>query len=131
MSDRTDRVRGRLPVWSSADRPAGTSPDRCRKARLLTLVTPLHTRSVFMSITAKNFENGARAAADSTVSELNRVVAQAEELLKTLGEEGGAAAEAIRARATRALNQARVRLSDAGVRARDASINAARATDEY
>ena len=29
--------------------------------------------------------------------ELNRIVAQAEELLKTLGEEGGAAAEAVRA----------------------------------
>ena len=44
-----------------------------------------------MSIQAK-LENGARNA-ESTVVELNRVITQAEELLKTLGEEGGAAAE--------------------------------------
>ena len=44
-----------------------------------------------MSIQAKTFDNGARTS-ESTVVELNRVVAQAEELLRTLGEEGGAAA---------------------------------------
>ena len=49
-----------------------------------------------MSIQAK-LENGARNT-DSTVVELNRIVTQAEELLKTLGEEGGAAAEAVRQR---------------------------------
>ena len=50
-----------------------------------------------MTAQAKNFENGARNA-ESTVVELNRIVAQAEELLKTLGEEGGAAVEAVRQR---------------------------------
>ena len=40
-----------------------------------------------MSIQAKTFDNGTRNS-ESTVTELNRVVAQAEELLKTLGEEG-------------------------------------------
>ena len=50
-----------------------------------------------MTAQAKNFENGARNA-ESTVIELNRIVAQAEELLKTLGEEGGAAVEAVRQR---------------------------------
>jgi ElaB/YqjD/DUF883 family membrane-anchored ribosome-binding protein len=84
-----------------------------------------------MSSHAKNFENGARAAADSTVVELTRVVAQAEELLKTLGEEGGAAAEAVRQRVVRTVNQAKVRLADASTRVRDGAIDASKATDRY
>ena len=83
-----------------------------------------------MSIQAKTFENGARNS-ESTVVELNRVVAQAEELLKTLGEEGGAAVEAVRQRVMRTVSQAKVRLSEAGTRARAAATDAAQATDRY
>jgi ElaB/YqjD/DUF883 family membrane-anchored ribosome-binding protein len=83
-----------------------------------------------MTIQAKTFDNGARNP-DSTVVELNRVVAQAEELLKTLGEEGGAAAEAVRQRVIRTVNQAKVRLADATTRVRAATTDAARATDQY
>ena len=90
-----------------------------------------------MSVQAK-FENGARAAADSTraaadstVSELNRIVTQAEELLKTLGEEGGAAAEAVRQRVMNTVHQARARLGEATYRAKGAAVDAARATDRY
>ncbi len=83
-----------------------------------------------MSTTAKSFENGARNT-DSTVVELNRIVTQAEELLKTLGEEGGAAAEAVRQRVMRTVNQAKVRLSDASQRARGAATDAAQATDRF
>jgi ElaB/YqjD/DUF883 family membrane-anchored ribosome-binding protein len=83
-----------------------------------------------MSTTAKSFENGARNS-DSTVVELNRIVTQAEELLKTLGEEGGAAAEAVRQRVMRTVGQAKVRLADASQRARGAAVDAAQATDRY
>jgi ElaB/YqjD/DUF883 family membrane-anchored ribosome-binding protein len=83
-----------------------------------------------MSAQAKPFENGARTV-DSTVTELNRIVAQAEELLKTLGEEGGAAAEAVRQRVVRTAQQARVRLADAGYRVRGAASEAATVTDRY
>lgn len=83
-----------------------------------------------MSIQAKTFDNGARSS-ESTVVELNRVVAQAEELLKTLGEEGGAAAEAVRQRVVRTLSQARARISEASTRARAAATDAAQATDRY
>jgi ElaB/YqjD/DUF883 family membrane-anchored ribosome-binding protein len=83
-----------------------------------------------MSAQAK-FENGARSAAESTMSELNRIVAQAEELLKTLGEEGGAAAEAVRQRVLRTVSQARARAAEAGVRVKGAATDAARATDRY
>ena len=83
-----------------------------------------------MTIQAKTFENGARNT-DSTVVELNRIVAQAEELLKTLGEEGGAAAEAVRQRVLRTVNQAKVRLADAGNRVRGAATDVAHATDAY
>jgi len=79
---------------------------------------------------AKNLENGARNS-DSVVVELSRIVAQAEELLKTLGEEGGAAAEAVRQRVVRTVNQAKVKLADAGTRARGAANDAAKATDRY
>jgi ElaB/YqjD/DUF883 family membrane-anchored ribosome-binding protein len=83
-----------------------------------------------MTIQAKSFENGARNA-DSTVVELNRVVTQAEELLKTLGEEGGAAVDAIRQRVLRTVSQAKVKLADTGTRVKGAAIGAAKATDGY
>jgi ElaB/YqjD/DUF883 family membrane-anchored ribosome-binding protein len=83
-----------------------------------------------MTVQAKNFENGARAA-ESTVIELNRIIAQAEELLKTLGEEGGAAVEAVRQRVLRTVSQAKVKLADAGTRVRGAANDAAEQTDRY
>jgi ElaB/YqjD/DUF883 family membrane-anchored ribosome-binding protein len=83
-----------------------------------------------MTVQAKSFENGARSA-ESTVIELNRIVAQAEELLKTLGEEGGAAVEAVRQRVLRTVGQAKVRLADASTRARGAANEAAEVTDRY
>ena len=83
-----------------------------------------------MNAQAKGFDNGARNT-DSTVVELNRVVAQAEELLKTLGEEGGHAAEVVRQRVLRTVSQAKARLADAGTRARGAAISAGKVTDQY
>lgn len=76
------------------------------------------------------FENGARNS-DSTVVELNRIVAQAEELLKTLSEEGGAAAEAVRQRVLRTVGQAKVKIADANTRVRSAANDAAKVTDRY
>ena len=83
-----------------------------------------------MSAQAKPFENGARGA-DSTVNELNRVIAQAEELMRTLGEEGGAAAEAVRQRVLRTVSQAKVRIAEASQRMKGAATDAARVTDDY
>ncbi|SRR5689334_10187312 len=83
-----------------------------------------------MTIQAKTYENGARNT-ETTVVELNRVITQAEELLKTLGEEGGAAAEAVRQRVLRTVNQAKARLQDASARVRATATDAARATDNY
>jgi ElaB/YqjD/DUF883 family membrane-anchored ribosome-binding protein len=79
---------------------------------------------------AKNFENGTRNP-ESTVVELNRIVTQAEDLLKTLGEEGGAAVDAVRQRVLRTVNIAKGRIADASARARTAANDAARVTDEY
>jgi ElaB/YqjD/DUF883 family membrane-anchored ribosome-binding protein len=83
-----------------------------------------------MTTQAKTFENGGRSS-ENTVVELSRIVTQTEELLKTLGEEGGAAAEVLRQRALRAVNQARARIADAGTRVRAAANDAAQATDRY
>jgi ElaB/YqjD/DUF883 family membrane-anchored ribosome-binding protein len=81
-----------------------------------------------MSAQAK-YENGARNS--DTVAELSRIISQAEDLMKSLGEEGGAAVEAVRARVMRTAQQARVRIADASVRAKEAAADAARATDRY
>lgn len=83
-----------------------------------------------MTAQSKTFENGARSA-ESTVIELNRIVAQAEDLLKTLGEEGGAAVEAVRQRVLRTVGQAKVKLADASTRVRGAANDAAQVTDKY
>lgn len=83
-----------------------------------------------MTIQAKTFDNGTRSS-EATAVELNRVVAQAEELLKSLGDEGGAAFDAVRQRVQRTVEQAKTRLSGASVRARHAANDAARATDTY
>jgi ElaB/YqjD/DUF883 family membrane-anchored ribosome-binding protein len=83
-----------------------------------------------MTAQAKSFENGGRNT-ESTVVELNRIVTQAEELLKTLGEEGGAAVEAVRQRVLRTVSQAKVRLADASARVRGAANEAAKSTDRY
>jgi ElaB/YqjD/DUF883 family membrane-anchored ribosome-binding protein len=83
-----------------------------------------------MTIQAKTFENGARNT-ENTVVELNRVITQAEELLKSLGEDGSAAVDAVRQRVARTVSQAKVRLSDAGTRVRGAATDAARVTDSY
>jgi ElaB/YqjD/DUF883 family membrane-anchored ribosome-binding protein len=83
-----------------------------------------------MTIQAKTFENGGRNT-ESTVTELNKVITQAEELLKSLGNDGGAAVDEMRQRVMRTVRQARVRLADAGYRFKGAARQAARATDDY
>ena len=82
-----------------------------------------------MTVQAKS-ENGARSS-DSVVVELNRIVSQAEDLLKTLGEEGGAAVEAVRQRVLRTVGQAKVKIADVSTRARGAANDAAKVTDRY
>jgi ElaB/YqjD/DUF883 family membrane-anchored ribosome-binding protein len=51
------------------------------------------------------------AAVEPAVEELNRIVEQAETLLRSLGTESGDAAEAVRQRVTQTLNQAKARLA--------------------
>src|SRR3954470_22009419 len=51
------------------------------------------------------------AAVEPAVEELNRIVEQAETLLRSLGTEGGDAAEAVRQRVTQTLNQAKAKLA--------------------
>jgi ElaB/YqjD/DUF883 family membrane-anchored ribosome-binding protein len=52
-----------------------------------------------------------KAAVDPAVDELNRIVDQAEALLRSLGEDTGEAAEAVRERVNETLTQARARLA--------------------
>ncbi len=52
-----------------------------------------------------------KAAVDPAVEELNHIVDQAEALLRSLGDETGEAAEAVRERVNETLTQARARLA--------------------
>jgi len=52
-----------------------------------------------------------QAAVDPAIEELNRIVDQAESLLRSLGEQSGEAAEAVRERVTQTLQQAKARLA--------------------
>ena len=57
------------------------------------------------------FASAVEKAVDPSVEELNRIVAQAEELLSSLGDSGDEAADAVRARVTETLEQAKSRLA--------------------
>jgi len=72
-----------------------------------------------------------KAAADPTIEELNRIVEQAETLLRTLGEETGDAAEAVRERVTQTLNQARARLATTAAGAEEVAQSLADRADDY
>jgi ElaB/YqjD/DUF883 family membrane-anchored ribosome-binding protein len=71
------------------------------------------------------------AAAEHAVDDLNRIVSQAEELLRQLGEETGDAADAVRERVTQTLNQAKARLAVTAVEAEQVVENLAERTDRY
>jgi ElaB/YqjD/DUF883 family membrane-anchored ribosome-binding protein len=70
-------------------------------------------------------------AADATVDELNRIVTQAESLLRSLGEESGEAAEAVRDRVTETLQQARARLAATAAEAEVVVESLADRADSY
>ena len=71
------------------------------------------------------------AAAEHAVEDLNRIVEQAEDLLKQLGEQTGEAADAVRERVTQTLNQARSRLAATAVEAEQVVESLADRTDRY
>ena len=69
--------------------------------------------------------------AEHAVDDLNKIVEQAEELLKQLGDQTGDAAEAVRERVTQTLNQARSRLAATAVEAEQVVETLAQRTDRY
>lgn len=72
-----------------------------------------------------------QGAADHAVEDLNKIVEQAEDLLKQLGDQTGEAAEAVRERVTQTLNQARSRLAATAVEAEQVVEGLAQRTDSY
>ena len=68
---------------------------------------------------------------DPAIEELNRIVDQAESLLRSLGEEGGEAAEAVRCRVTQTLNQAKARLAETATQAEQVAESLADRADGY
>jgi ElaB/YqjD/DUF883 family membrane-anchored ribosome-binding protein len=79
------------------------------------------------SAKSSNFEKAANEASE----DLNHIIAQAEDLLRQLGEDSGAAAEAVRERVTQTLNQAKARLAATAVEAEEVVDSIAQRTDRY
>ena len=72
-----------------------------------------------------------KTAADPAIEELNRIVEQAEALLRSLGTETGEAAEAVRQRVTQTLQQAQARLATTASEAGEVAVSLADRTDDY
>jgi ElaB/YqjD/DUF883 family membrane-anchored ribosome-binding protein len=72
-----------------------------------------------------------KAAADPAIDELNRIVDQAETLLRSLNEQTGEAAEAVRERVSETLTHARARLAATASDAEKAATSLADRADEY
>src|SRR5678816_1052758 len=88
-------------------------------------------RSTLRSILDENQSTSWSATVDPAIEELNHIVDQAESLLRSLGEQGGEAAEAVRGRVTQTLNQAKARLADVAVDAEQVAESLADRADEY
>jgi ElaB/YqjD/DUF883 family membrane-anchored ribosome-binding protein len=71
------------------------------------------------------------AATDATVDELNRIVSQAESLLRSLSSETSQAAGAVRERVTDTLQQAKARLADTAAEASVVAESLAERADQY
>ena len=70
-------------------------------------------------------------APDSGVAELNRIVDQAEALLRSLSEHSGDAAHEVRERVTETLNQAKARLAVTASQAEEVAVSLVDRTDDY
>jgi ElaB/YqjD/DUF883 family membrane-anchored ribosome-binding protein len=68
---------------------------------------------------------------EPAIEELNRIVDQAESLLRSLNAEGGEAAEAVRARVSQTLNQARSKLAATVADAEEVAESLADRADDY
>lgn len=68
---------------------------------------------------------------DPAVDELNKIVEQAEALLRSLGEDTGEAAEAVRQRVTQTLHQAKARIAASAEQAEQMAHSVAEQADGY
>lgn len=68
---------------------------------------------------------------EETMAQLNRTVSQAEDLLRALGNESGEAIDAMRARVSATLRDARSRLSGRATQARNLASNTMSQADSY
>lgn len=82
------------------------------------LATDPNTSSTTMSGDNNFSTSNVSARHQETMTQLNRTVAQAEELLRALGNESGEAIDAMRARVSATLRDARDRLSGGATQAR-------------
>src|SRR5512134_1205572 len=74
---------------------------------------------------------GLSARHEETMAQLNRTVAQAEDLLRALGDESGEAIDAMRARVSATLRDARARLSGRTAEARRYASESLTRADAY
>jgi len=81
--------------------------------------------------TQKTAHKEPKNTVDPTVEELNRIVEQAETLLKSLSAQGGEAADAVRERVSQTLNQAKTKLAATASTAEEVVDSLADRADGY
>jgi ElaB/YqjD/DUF883 family membrane-anchored ribosome-binding protein len=72
-----------------------------------------------------------KGTVDPAIEELNRIVEQAEALLRSLGNETSDTAEAVRERVTQTLQQAQARLATTASEAEKVAVSLADRADDY
>lgn len=95
------------------------------------LATDPNTSSTTMSDGDNFSTSNVSARHQETMTQLNRTVAQAEELLRALGNESGEAIDAMRARVSATLRDARERLSGGATQARSLANNSLSQADAF
>jgi ElaB/YqjD/DUF883 family membrane-anchored ribosome-binding protein len=95
------------------------------------LATDPNTSSTTMSGDTNYSTGNVSARHQETMTQLNRTVTQAEELLRALGNESGEAIDAMRARVSATLRDARERLSGGATQARSFANNSLSQADAF
>ena len=95
------------------------------------LATDPNTSSTAMSGDNDFSAGNVSARHQETMTQLSRTVAQAEELLRALGNESGEAIDAMRARVSATLRDARERLSGGATQARSMASNSLSQADAF
>jgi ElaB/YqjD/DUF883 family membrane-anchored ribosome-binding protein len=91
----------------------------------------MHGNSTNAGMTSETMTNSLGSRHEETMAQLSRTVSQAEDLLRALGDESGEAIDAMRARVSATLRDARTRLSGRAEQARNIANSTMSQADRF